>query len=86
MKHVVIANRRWGVRYGEPGRSLNGVCDFDRHEIIVRPTLTLPETLGVAIHEALHAAYPWLTEEAIEAGELGVVRVLRAMDLIPAED
>lgn len=82
---ILVGSKRWRIRYGNPGRGLYGVCYPDEREVIIRPNLTVPESIGTAVHELLHAAYPDLEEEAIERGEYAITNGLRALGLIPTE-
>ena len=48
---------------------------------------THDERVATAVHEAIHVAYPFLSEEAVLAGELAVMKALRAYHLLhPEED
>lgn len=73
------AGDRWlRVQSGEPGPGNAGHYDEDSATITVRDTLDTREGVSTAIHEALHASYPFLTEDAVLSGEANVASVLFA--------
>jgi hypothetical protein len=85
-KRVRIAGRYWRVVLGKPPGTNLGECDYATRTITIRDTLQPIERKGTAIHEALHAAYPDLDEDAVLRGEYAVMSVLRACGLAIVED
>lgn len=73
---LTIHGRRWRVRFVPrmPPDTL-GDCDWEAREIRVLRGLTPAETLGVLLHEAMHALHPNHTEEHVSECE----RVLATM-------
>ena len=64
---ATFANRRWTVR--DIGRALPGQlggCDYEAREIRVPMDGDTLEELDTIFHEGLHAACPWMSEEAVE--------------------
>jgi hypothetical protein len=70
---------------GSVPRGLLGICSYTERRIIVRAGLTPLETVGVLVHESLHAAYPDLSEEAIERGEYAIMQALRVGGFLPTD-
>jgi hypothetical protein len=85
-KRVRIGGQYWRVVLGTHPGSCCGQCDYQTRTITVRQSLPPLERKATAIHEALHAAYPDLDEDAVMRGEYAVMSVLRACGLAIVED
>jgi hypothetical protein len=81
-----IAGRFWRCVLGKPPGTDYGSCEYNTRTITILDKLPPIERKGTAIHEALHAVYPFLTEDAILDGEYAVMDVLRAFGLTIVED
>jgi hypothetical protein len=77
--NIELNSEDWQVRFrAVPKRYLNegqvpddwdGVCDFKRRLIYVTPNATALVTL---VHEALHASFPDLNEDAVMRAEMNL--------------
>ena len=65
-RRVIIGGRRWRIVVGGVGPGLCGECDYDARTIHIDESLRGGERLDTVIHEITHAAFPWLSEEAVE--------------------
>lgn len=74
-KPPTIRSKEWTVIR----RRLSGWADFDTREIFVDSGLRGWAAVDTAIHEALHAALPWLPEDHIAEAATAAVDVLRAL-------
>lgn len=75
---VRIRNQWWRLVYGRaPRAKVHGLCDYEDRTLYVTRR-GVPQ--ATAIHEALHAALPYLTEEEIIAGEEAVVNALCTLE------
>jgi hypothetical protein len=63
-------------------RDWEGSCSHPQRTIQLKKSLSGGYLAAIAIHEALHAAFPDLDEAAIERGEDTVCRVLNALDIL----
>ncbi len=72
-----IRDEYWTVNFGDPGRGNLGVCLHDKKQIIIKPNRPLVEMFSTIIHEALHAAHPYLTEDEILTGEQTAMNALK---------
>jgi hypothetical protein len=79
MPTVRITGERWRVELKSTREY--GYCCHDERLITIgnQRTLTRAEIAATAIHEAIHAACPWMDEEHVEATESAVMQVLRAV-------
>ena len=79
---IIIRNQTWSiVSQVQDGES--GFCDHEGERgqpmtIGIKDGLGEFEELDTTIHEALHAAYPDLSEEAIEKAATDLARLLLA--------
>jgi hypothetical protein len=85
-RSFTAAGRRWTIVYGDPGKNALGKCIEETRTIIVRKNLTKEEEIGTVIHEALHAAGYFLSEEAVEFLELAIMGALKATNNLPEEE
>ena len=79
---IIIRNQTWSiVSQVQDGES--GFCDHEGERgqpmtIGIKDGLSEFEELDTTIHEALHAAYPDLSEESIEKAATDLARLLLA--------
>ena len=59
-------NRRFTVRRARLGKDLLGDCDYAGRVIRIGASLKGLELLDTCIHEALHACFPDLGEDAVD--------------------
>lgn len=85
-KRFKINGKQWKIRHGDPGRNNNGVTCYDDREMLIRNGLPKDEETGTSVHECVHAAAPYLTEDAVEAIELSVMNGLRWLGLLTEDD
>lgn len=83
---ITIRGKRWRVRHGDPGRANEGTCCHETRTITVRRGPTPASEMGTIAHEAIHAAAPFLTEEAVEDIEYAVTNALNSLGWIPSDD
>lgn len=57
----------------------DGSCARDSHTLRVRPRLRARRELEVLIHEALHACFDDLDEEAVRSSALDISKMLRKL-------
>lgn len=79
--HVLIRNRRWRLEFTSklPRDKRCGDCDppsVADKTIRIRRSLKGKLKLDTLLHEMIHAAFPDLTEEAVEAGATDIAAVL----------
>jgi hypothetical protein len=63
---VYIGDRRWRIVRKRCLPKIYGKCDYQSRTITVCSTLTGIDLLDTLIHEAIHARWPDLAEEAVE--------------------
>ena len=72
--------QRWRAyevnRLGAGGNSAFGDCDHDKQIIRAVRGQTEQEFLDTFCHEALHAEFPFLDEDAVTAGGTNIARFL----------
>lgn len=72
-----IAGQEWTWRYSRLKGNAEGWCfSAPEHRIVIEDRLRGQRRLEVEIHEALHALYPSLSEEAVTQGAADLRRVL----------
>jgi hypothetical protein len=78
---IRIRGKWWKIVVARPPgpNVIEGLCDYDARTIYIKPKTELPATL---LHEVLHATYPDLDENAIEAGEEALMNALYKMQLL----
>jgi hypothetical protein len=78
---IRIRGRWWKIIVARPPvrEAIEGLCDYDQKTIHIKPGTELPATL---FHEVLHATYPDLDEDAIQAGEEALMNALYKMQLL----
>ncbi len=72
-----IRDEYWTFNFGDPGRDNFGICLPDKRQIIVKPSRPPIEMFSTIIHEALHAAHPYLIEDEILIGEQATMNALK---------
>lgn len=79
---VTILGKRWGLKFTNLPRDVNGECDGPTEpekEIRIRTGLSEKETLETILHECLHAA-DWSKDEAwVEDVACDLAAVLRRL-------
>jgi len=74
--------RRYNIRFDRQplGRGHLGVCDAPtagrNKTIVIRPNLSDRDKLDTAVHEALHACYWDMDEEAVNEGASDIAKFL----------
>lgn len=63
-----------------------GTCSYTKKEIEVRPSLNPEDKLNCIIHEALHACFPDLIDEAIDESATCVAKLLMRLGYERKED
>lgn len=53
-------------------------CDFNLKHIVIRARAK-KDCTGNAVHEVLHAVFPFLTEDAVLAGEEAIISLLHTL-------
>jgi hypothetical protein len=81
---IRIRGKWWSIRVERPPlkEKVEGLCDYDKRVIYLRPGTDLPATL---IHEILHACYPDMDEAAILDGETAIMNGIIKMKLTTHE-
>jgi len=66
-RNHVFRGKKYKIFFRPPkNRKHLGTCDFDVREIEIRPNLEGKERLDCIIHEALHACFPDIDDDAID--------------------
>lgn len=84
--YVKIDGKRWRVFEGDPGKNNWACCIHEKREIIVRKGTPPTTLLTLLLHEALHAALPYVREWKIEETTTSLVETLARAGLIPSHD
>jgi hypothetical protein len=83
---VKIGRQYWKVVKARLPRDTYGRCCYETRTITVRDGTTKAEMLATAIHEALHAERPDMTEAEVLSAEGSIMRVIKAYGLVDFED
>ena len=84
-RHINLNNQRWRLVYTDT-RDNWGTCEHSKRVIRLHHTMTPGEQLAIALHEALHAIYPFLSEEVVEQNGRELTRLVRVLGFIhPSE-
>jgi len=73
-------NKAWRVRFVHKGnlpKNAVATCNYDRKIILVYRGLGFSAMLAALIHEAVHAAAPYLDEQSVQAIERGVANIIK---------
>jgi hypothetical protein len=82
-----LVKQLWTVSASAPSGGDYGSVSYEKKLMLVRERgRTRDERVATAVHEAIHVAYPFLSEEAVLAGELAVMKSLRAYGLLLKDD
>jgi len=74
-----LNGKMWSVWVGELPRGTWGICYDTSHKIVLNVKLLKKKPqfiIDTAIHEALHAVFPFLTEFAVEQAGTEIARLL----------
>ena len=75
---VNIRGKAFTVLFKQPpGKNRRGLCDFGPQILYIDPRD--PDTMLIALHEALHAAFPDLNEEAVKEGAHGLEALVQVV-------
>lgn len=79
MVSVDIGGQTWrvSVRKRLPKKTV-GLCDYATRTIYIKRGLNIYDTVGTAIHEAVHATMPRASEDAVANVERAAVAVVVA--------
>ena len=65
--------KKWTVKEKElrddSGERCDGLTDYTKHIIYLEKSLTKAQKKTTILHELLHVAFPYLSEEAVLSGE-----------------
>ena len=62
--HIEISGKKWKIRFGNPGRDKDAICDYEKREIVLRRK-SVGTLLDCIAHEVIHARCPDLVEETV---------------------
>ncbi len=65
MLHTVIGDKRWKLIAKRLKKGIYGRCDYDERRIVIRRGLDSEDLIRTAAHEATHAAFPFMDEDAV---------------------
>jgi hypothetical protein len=69
---VLIRGKMWTVVLRRLLPKYHGLCHYDTRTIELDAKQSEKDLLGTAIHEALHAAFPDLSEDAVDEASISV--------------
>ncbi len=72
---VLIRNQWWTVML-RPLRKYYGLCHYDTRTIDLSTLQGDKDLLVTAVHEAMHAAFPDLSEDAVDDASRGVAEIV----------
>ena len=64
----------------DSGERCDGLTDYDKHTIFLEKSLTKAAKETTLLHELLHVAFPYLSEEAVLSGEQVINLVQRRFE------
>lgn len=83
MISCILNRQRWRVyevnRLGADGNGKFGDCDYTKHILRILRGQTEAERLDTVVHEALHAACPFLDEHAVNQAATDIAGLLWKM-------
>ena len=85
VRSIIVHGKRWELQWHRM-RDAFGECSDAEHTIVVSPHLDNPATVDTIIHEYLHARFPDLTEEAVNAAGTELSVILQRCGLIAGDE
>ena len=80
IRRIKLSGRRWTFDDTERIRGKWGECVYDGRRIRVSPAAAeAGRRREIAIHEMLHALFPWMAEEVVDSAAVDLHKALNAI-------